>query len=390
MKTLKDFNVDNKRVLVRCDFNLPLDENGEIEDDSRIKETLPTINYLIGHKAKTILMSHLGDPKGKFVKELRMNIVKDRLEKLLKTPVTKMDTCIGPEIEEKVSNMEFGEIILLENLRFYKEEEENDPLFAKELSKLADIYINDAFSVCHRNHASISGVPKFVDSGAGLLLEKEVKVFSTVLKNPWRPLVVVVGGVKIETKIKVLAQFLKIADHILIGGEIANTILSVKGICIGRPWPSTEIVKEIDKIKITSTKVHLPQDVLVSPSQGGEGYVRAAAPGKARTDELILDIGPETIRIFKEIIKSAKMIVWSGPMGFFEHKVFEKGTKEIGESIIRNHKAYKIVGGGNTLYAIEKFKLKDKFDHISTGGGAMLAYLSGDELPGLKALEHEK
>jgi len=360
MKTIKDLDIKNKRVLVRCDFNVPLDERGRIEDDFRIKQALPTLQYLIKNKAKLILMSHLAGGKS-------LDVVWQRLKEYLKT---------------KAEGITF-----LENLRINKGEEENNDNFAKELAKLADVYVNDAFSVCHRNHASIVGVPKFLLSGAGLLLEKEVKILSRVLENPWRPLVVVIGGVKIESKIKAIKNLLDKADHLLIGGKIAELILIVKGICVGRPWPEEKAVKEIEKLDLASTKLHLPIDSLISPDETGKVYIRESGPAKVRKDEKLLDIGPETIQMFSKIIKDAKMIVWAGPLGYFEVPKFEKGTKEIGEKIARNHRAFKIAGGGDTIFALSKFGLRDKFDHISTGGGAMLEFLSGKILPGLEALK---
>ncbi|MFH1656570.1 MAG: phosphoglycerate kinase [Candidatus Nealsonbacteria bacterium] len=387
MKVLKDFNFKNKRVLVRCDFNVPFNEKGDILDLYRIKQTIPTIKYLIKNKAKIILMSHLGSPKGEKKDELKIKLVQKELIKFLNSDVISVDDCIGKDIEKKTLRMKAGEVLLLENLRFHKEEEDNDLKFSKELAKLADIYINDAFSVCHRKHASIVGVPKYLESGIGLLLEKEIEVLSKVLENPLRPLVAIVGGAKIESKIKVIEQFLEKADHLLIGGKIANAILVVKGICVGRPWPEESAVENIKDLNLTSTKLHLPIDVLVSPDDIGKVYLKESAPAKARKDEMILDIGHETVDIFSRIIKEAKMIVWSGPVGFFERAPFEKGTKKIAEAIVKNKKAFKIVGGGDTIFAISKFGLRNQFDHVSTGGGAMLKFLSGDKLPGLEVLE---
>lgn len=387
MRTIKDLNVKNKRVLVRCDFNVPLNEKGEIEDDFRIKQTIPTIKYLIKNGAKVILMSHLGRPEGKVVESLRLTSVQKKLAEYLDAQVAKAADCIGKEVEKKTIEMKEGEILLLENLRFHKEEKKNYGNFAKEISKLADIYINDAFGVSHRTQASIIGVPKYLPSAAGLLLEKEIKILSRVIEDPWRPLVAIIGGVKIESKIKVIKQFLEKADHLLIGGKISNAILASKGICIGKPLPSKEVMKEIEKFKLTSTKLHLPVDAIASPDETGKFYTRESAPARVRKDEKLLDIGPETIQIFSKIIKNAKMIVWSGPLGFFEEPLFEKGTKAIAEEIARNHRAFKIVGGGETVSAVSQFGLREKFDHISTGGGAMLSFLSGEELPGLRVLE---
>jgi len=387
MKTLKELNVKSKRVLVRCDFNIPLNSKGKIENDFRIKQALPTIEYLIKGGAKVILMTHLGEPKGKVVEKLRLTPIQKRLAECLNIPVVKTSDCIGRKIEKQTLKMKEGEVLLLENLRFHKREKENNLNFAKALSKLGDIYINNAFGVSHRSHSSIVGVPRYLPAAAGLLFEKEVKVLSKVLKKPWRPLVIIVGGAKIESKVKVVKQFLEKADHVLIGGKIANAILTVKGICVGRLWPSEEAVKEIKKFNLTSTKLHLPVDAIASPDKTSKLYTRESAPAKVRKDENLLDIGPETIKMFSGIIKDAKMIIWSGPLGFFEEPPFEKGTKEIAKKIARNHRAFKIAGGGDTIFALSKFGVRDKFDHISTGGGAMLEFLSGEDLPGLKVLE---
>lgn len=383
MKTVKDFNVKNKKVLVRCDFNVPLD-NGSIKDDFRIKQTIPTIEYLIENNAKVILMSHLGSPKG-IDKDLKMDPIQKKLSQYLKQDVFKTSECIGKKVKKAISN---NQVVLLENLRFYKEEENNDK-FSKELAALADIYINDAFGVSHRKHASVVGVPKHIPSGAGLLLEKEVNILSKVLEKPCRPLVVIVGGAKASSKIKVIKQLQKTADYVLIGGKIANTILIVQGVIAGKSWPSEDTVKEIKELDITPDNLYMPLDNLISSDESGKTYVRESVMDRGKKDEFVFDIGPETIKLFSKIIKQAKMIVWAGPMGLFENPLFEIGTRKIAEEIVSNHKAHKIVGGGDTIFAVSKFGLRDKFDHVSTGGGAMLDFLSGEELPGLKALENE-
>lgn len=401
MKTLKDFNFKNKRVLVRCDFNVPFDEKGRIGDDFRIKQSLPTIEYLKKKGAKIILISHLGRPKGK-EKKYSLKPVSLRLEELLELKVHRahnglsalvkfLDDCLGEKVKEEIENMKAGEVFLLENLRFYEEEEQNKENFAKALSELADIYINDGFGACHRAHASVAGIPKYLPSGAGFLLEKEVKILSKVLENPWRPLIMVIGGVKISTKIKVIENFLKTADHLLLGGEIANAVLELKGILIGKGLPeSSEVMRKIEKINLTNPRLHLPIDGVISLAdvERGleEGYIRQSAPGIVKREEGFYDIGPETIKIFSEIIKEAKMIIWSGPLGMYEKEQFEKGTKEIAKTIARNYSAFKIVGGGDLISALNKFNLLDKFDHVSTGGGAMLEFLSGEKLPGIEAL----
>ncbi len=313
-KTIKDFDVKNKRVLVRCDFNIPLDEKENITDDFRIKQTIPTIQYLLHNKAKVILMSHLAGNR-------HLDVIWKRVKKYLKTKTE--------------------EIVFLDNLRLDQREKENSDEFAKELASLGDIYINDAFGVCHRKHASVVGIPKYLPSGAGFLLEKEIKVLSKVLKNPEHPLVAIIGGVKVESKVKVIEQFLEKADYVLIGGKIAYNV------------------------NLASSNLYLPVDYKNN-----------------------LDIGPKTIETFSKIIRKAKMIVWAGPVGKFENPLYEKGTKQIAEEISKNNKAFKIAGGGDTIFALTKFGLRDKFDHISTGGGAMLQFLSGEELPGLEALNY--
>lgn len=382
MRFLKDFDFNNKRVLVRCDFNVPI-ENGQILNDFRIKQTLPTIKYLIDNKAKVVLISHLGEAD----KKLSLAPVAKRLSELLNMEVKMTPDCIGEPVKRTVDSLKESEIVLLENLRFHKEESENDEMFSKQLAELGDIYINDAFGVCHRAHASVVGIPKLLPSGAGLLLEKEIEVLSRVLDNPTRPLAVVIGGVKIESKLGIIKEFMKKADNVLIGGKIAETILTVKGICIGREMPGKEISDEVLKIEITSPKIHLPVDAVISANMEGDIYVKESSLGKARRDELMLDIGPETINIFSSVISEAKTVIWAGPMGMFENEKFENGTKKIGEAIGKNSGAFKVAGGGDTVSAIEKFGLFDKFDHVSSGGGAMLSFLGKEKLPGVEALK---
>jgi len=314
MKTLKDFDVKNKKVLLRCDFNIPLDKEDNITDDFRIKQTIPTIEYLLKNGAKVVLMSHLAGDR-------HLDVIWKRVKEYLKT---------GTE-----------EIVFLDNLRLEQGEKENSDEFTKKLASLGDIYINDAFGVCHREHASVVGIPKYLPSGTGFLLEKEISVLSKVLEDPEHPLVAIIGGVKIESKAKVIEQLLEKADYVLIGGKISNNI------------------------NLASSKLCLPVD---------------------HKDDF--DIGPKTIEAFSEIIKKAKMIIWAGPVGKFEDPLYEEGTKQIAQEISKNDKAFKIAGGGETIFALTKFGLRDKFDHISTGGGAMLQFLSGKELPGLKALDY--
>jgi phosphoglycerate kinase len=388
MKTLKDIDFKNKKVLVRCDFNVPLDKNGAIEDDSRIKAALPTIEYLIKKEAKIILMSHLGRPEGKVIEELRLNPVAERLSELLKQSVKKLDDCVGEKAQEEVERIEPGEIILLENVQFNPGEKKNDSDFAKTLASYADIFIMEAFGQAHRNYASIAGISKYLPAAAGFLLEKEIEILSRVRDNPSRPLVVIIGGLKIETKIGVISEFLKRADHLLLGGQVANTILIGKGLSLGRSLiEDEELAGKVKKIDITIPKIHLPVDGLIAPEEGERNPVRMGAVGTIKAGEKIYDIGPETISVFSEVIKTAKMILWAGPLGLFEDERFGNGTRQIALVVTGNKDAFKIVGGGDTIASIDKLGLLDKFNHVSTGGGAMLEFLAGEKLPGIEALK---
>ncbi len=344
LKGLEDFNVKEKRILVRCDFNVPLDNKGDILDDFRIKETLPTIKYLIGNKAKIILMSHLDNPDSSVTSSL--NVVKDRLEELLNISLIKMDDCIGAEAQEKANNLKSGQVLLLENLRFHKEEFDNDQLFAKNLAKLGDIYINDAFAVCHRAHASVVGVPKYLPKGAGFLLIKEIESLKNILINPKRPMIALIGGKNVQTKSKFIETFLKIADLVIINGFIKKELAE----------------KQYSNI-LKNVMILSPQDNLDS-----------------------LDISDKTIEIFRDKILSAKTVLWNGPFGKFEDENYKKGTLAIAKAIIES-KAFSVVGGGETIEFLNKEGIVSKFNHVSTGGGAMLQFLSGEKLPGLIALE---
>lgn len=384
-KELKDVSVKKKKVFLRCDFNIPLNERGNVLEDLRIKKTIPTIDFLIKNDAKVILASHLAEDKKSNSPSLKFLV--PILNSLLGVDVTFVNDCKGPKVKKAIEEMNYGDVLLLENLRKYKEEKENDQEFAKELAELAEVYINEAFSVCHREHASIIGIPKFIEHAAGFLLEEEVRVLSKIRTNPWRPLVIIIGGAKVASKIKSIGSFLEFADHLLLGGKLLNDILIIKGISSFKTWPAEEIVTEAKKIDLTSPKIHFPIDVMASPTAKGDYYVRKTAPGLLRKDEDIYDIGPETIAMYSEIIKSAKMIVWGGPLGFFEEKKFEKGTKEIAYAISRNHKAFRVIGGGDTIRAFRKFGFSGFVDYLSMGGGAMLEFLTKGDLPGIKALK---
>ena len=348
-KSVKNINVTNKRVLLRCDFNVPLDEKGNISDDFRIEQSLLTIKYLIEQNAKIILMSHL-DPKstGVVKKIYNLNEVGKKLTELLDVPIIKIDDCVGSEAENKGNNLRAGEILLLENLRFYKEETENNLDFAKKLSVLGDIYVNDAFSVCHRNHASITALPKFLDSYAGLLLEKEINILDKALENPEKPMIAIVGGKKVETKSKFINRISEVADFIIVSGLIK---------------------KEIQEKNI---EFKYPEKII-----GPEENLDA------------LDIDQNTSRIFREKILQSKMVLWNGPFGKFEEEKYAAGTLAIAYAIIES-KAFSIIGGGETVEFLKKQDILYKFSHVSTGGGAMLNYLAGDELPGLSALKNNE
>ncbi len=385
IKTIRDFVLEQKKVLVRCEFNVDFDEKGNISDDYRIKKTLPTINYLLEKKAKLILMSHLGRPDGKPKIGNSLKPVAKRLEEYLKKPVKFLPDCVGPQVEKEVNRMGPGEIILLENLRFHKEEEENDPNFAKELSKLGEIYIDDAFGVCHRVHASIIGLPKFLPSGMGLLLESELNILSKALKKKFPPLVTIIGGVKIETKVKLIENLLRDSDHLILGGKIAYDILAGKGLCPSGSLPEEKIQELIEKIDITNPKLHLPVDAAIILKNDSDGYFRQASLGQLRKEEAMLDIGPETIKVFSQVIKLAKTVIWNGPLGKFEDERFAKGSLAIADAIIKS-RAFSIIGGGDTSVFLRKYNLIKEFDFVSTGGGAMLTFLEGEKLPGIEAL----
>lgn len=344
MKTLKDLSVSNARVLVRCDFNVPLDEKGNVLDDFKIKKTVPTIKYLIDERAKIILMSHLGEPGGKVVPELKMDKVAQVLSDYLKTPIGKTDDCIGPDIENEANTLKAGHVLMLENLRFHKEEKENNPEFAKRLSYLGDIYVNDAFAVCHRKNASVTEVPMILPYCAGLLLEDEIENLDKIMKFPEKPMVVIIGGTKVETKTKFIDNISKIADFVIVSGLIA---------------------KEVAEKNI---KFKFPEKI-INPVG----------------DWAALDINEDSIKMFREKIMSAKTVLWNGPFGKFEEKEYETGTLEIAKAVI-DSEAFSVVGGGETVEFLNKQGIIEKFKHVSTGGGAMLNYLAGDELPGLVAL----
>ena len=388
-KTVKDIDIKNKRVIVRVDFNVPLDKSCNITDDSRIRGALPTIQYLIGNDAKIILMSHLGRPKGKVKDEMRLTPVAKRLSELLGKDVKKLDDCVGDDVTKTLSNMQPKEVVLLENLRFHPEEEANDPEFAKQLASFADIFINDAFGSCHRAHASTEGITKYLPSVAGFLVSKEIDYFEKATKNPDKPYVAILGGAKVSGKINVITNLMNSVDAILIGGAMAYTFLKSEGVDIGNSKleaDKVDLAKEILKnARSKNVKILLPSDHIVADK------IDAAAKTEITKDKAIpegkigLDIGPKTVQEFEEVLKGAKTVIWNGPVGFFELKPFSKGTEELAR-FLANSKLTTIIGGGDTAAAINGLGLGEKMSHISTGGGASLEYLEGKTLPGIAAL----
>ncbi len=367
MKHIKDIDINNKRVFLRCDLNVPMDDNGNILDDFRIKRSLPTIKYLIENNAKIIIASHLSD-------------VDRSIKPVLKTLIE----YIGKDISFSKNFEINGDIVLLENLRMHKGEKENDIEFAKKLASLADVYVNDAFGVCHREHASVSEICKHIPSYAGFLLHEEVDNLSDLISEPERPLVAVIGGAKLGTKVGAIAKFLKVADHVLVGGNVANILLQGKGISMSGKLKDDELKEMIDEIDLTDTKLHLPVDA-VTFIAGEKDYLRKTSIGSVREEEKIYDIGPETIKLYSEIIRTAKTIFFNGPLGLIEKDDYAYGTFEIGREIVESD-SYCIAGGGESNDFFDDKGLLEKFDYVSTGGGAMLELVAGEKLPGLIAL----
>lgn len=386
MNNLKNVEVDNKKVLVRVDFNVPLNQDLEVKDDFRIKAHLETINYLKENNAKIILISHLGSPKGRDL-GLSLKPVAASLEALSSFKVKFIEETLGEKVEAAVNELEAGDILILENLRFSPKEEENDSEFAASLARLADIFVQDAFSVCHRNHASVASLPKYLDSYAGFLLEKEINALEGVKQNIERPFVALIGGAKIIAKTTVIENFLEKADAVLLGGVIANTVLKFKGFYGEEELKDREVYQAIKDIDFDNEKLVLPVDGVITRGN----YSRVGSVEVIKKGEEVSDIGPETVNYYKEIIKRAKTIIWNGPMGQIENEVFSKGTKAIIEAIAEQ-KAYSVAGGGETVDYISDLKKEEGFTFISSGGGAMLDYVSGKTLPGIEALNkhHER
>ncbi|MDK2902583.1 MAG: hypothetical protein PWQ93_502 [Clostridiales bacterium] len=388
-KTIEDIDVSGKKVLVRVDFNVPLDENRRITDDRRIREALPTIKYLIDHNAMVILISHLGRPKGKFDEKYSMAPVAERLQELLDKPVVLAKDVIGDSAKACVAAMKPGDVVLLENVRFHAEEEKNDPEFAKALASFAEIYVNDAFGTAHRAHASTAGVAAYLPAVAGYLIKKELDIMGRALDNPDRPFVAVLGGVKVSDKIGVINNLIDKVDTLIIGGAMAYTFFRAKGYSTGSSVveeDKIDLAKELmAKAQAKGVELLLPADNIVAKEFKADAEHKVV-PSEAMPDGWQgVDIGPKTIEIFSKVIENAKTVVWNGPMGVFEMPAFANGTRAIAEAMSRC-KGVTIIGGGDSAAAVEQLGYADKMTHISTGGGASLEFLEGKELPGVAVL----
>lgn len=392
-KTIADVDVAGKTVLVRVDFNVPLDQQRHVTDNTRIKAALPTIRYLLERNARVVLMSHLGRPDGKVVEKLRMEPVAHELERLLGQPVPVAPDCVGPQVEAMVRAMKPGEVLMLENVRFHPEEEANDPQFARQLASLGDLYVNDAFGTAHRAHASTAGVAEYLPAVAGFLMQKELDALGGILENPARPLAAIIGGAKVSTKIKVLENLLQRVDILIIGGGMANTFLKAKGYEVG-----SSLVEE-DKVQVAwdlmkqaqdkGVQLGLPVDVVVAERFEADAPSKVVPVDQVPEGWTIVDIGPRTVEEFRKLLDPARTIFWNGPMGVFEMPRFAEGTRAIADILARS-KATTVVGGGDSVAAVEQMGYADKMTHISTGGGASLEMIEGRTLPGVAALQDRK
>jgi phosphoglycerate kinase len=388
-KTVRDVAWAGKKALVRCDFNVPLNDDLTISDDTRIVAAVPTIKYLVEQGAAVILCSHLGRPKGKVVEGMRLTPVAKRLSELLGGQVVKVDDCIGPEVEVAASALQGGEVLLLENLRFHAHEEKNDPAFAESLAKLADVFVNDAFGTAHRAHASTAGVADYIPAVAGMLIEKELAVLGQAVSDPARPFVAILGGAKVSDKIKVIENLLTKADKLLIGGGMANTFFRAQGLEMGDSLVENDSLDvAADLMAKGGDKLVLPVDVVLADAFADDAATKVVPVGDVPAGWRILDIGPETIKLFAEQVEQAKTVVWNGPMGVFEMAPFAQGTFGVARALAASS-AISIVGGGDSAAAIAQAGLTDEIDHVSTGGGASLEFLEGAELPGIAVIEEK-
>ena len=390
--SLTEADVSGKRILVRADFNVPQDDNGNITDETRIKAALPTIKDLTGKGGKVILCSHMGRPKGEVKEELRLTTVAQRLSQLLGQEVVKTDDCVGDAVASTVSAMKNGDVILLENLRFHSEETSNDPEFAKQLASNADLYVNDAFGTAHRAHASTEGVTKYLSpSVAGYLIEKELDYLQDAVDNPKRPLAAIIGGSKVSSKIGVIETLLDKCDKLLIGGGMIFTFYKARGLSVGKSLveeDKLELAKTLEaKAKEQGVELLLPTDVVVADNFAPDANSQTVSIENIPDGWMGLDIGPDSIKVFQDALADCNAVIWNGPMGVFEFDKFAAGTEAIAQTLAEKSDAVTIIGGGDSVAAVEKVGVADKMSHISTGGGASLELLEGKTLPGIVALD---
>lgn len=389
-KSVEDIDVSGKRVFLRVDFNVPMNETGTISDDSRIKACLPTIKYLIDNNARVIICSHLGRPDGRVVDSLRLAPIASRLSELLGKPVKVLRESIGAEVEAVVNKLKDGDAVLLENIRFYPEEEANDPDFAKALAKLADVFVNDAFGASHRAHTSVVGVAKHLPAVSGILMEKELEALSEALENPARPFAAIIGGAKMSGKLGVLENIITKVDILLIGGGMTATFLKSMGYGIGDSSVENDrldyVRQLMEKAKSLGIKLLLPKDLIITDKLEVGSYIRAVPVTDIPDGWLISDIGPDTIVEFSQELKRCKTVVWNGPLGLFEIPAFANGTHSI-LKVLAELEATTVIGGGSTAEAVVEMGLADKMSHVSTGGGASLEFLEGKILPGISVLQ---
>ena len=390
-RSIKDLDVQNKRVLLRVDYNVPMSKDGAITDDKRILETLPTIRYLLDKNATIILVTHMGRPDGKIVESLRLDKIAQRLSALLGKPVNKLNSVVGPDVTEVVANAKPGDIIMLENVRFLKEEKNGSEELAKKLAALADVYVDDAFATAHRPDTSVAGVPQFLPSAAGFLLEKEIDVLETVTTSARKPFIAILGGAKVSDKIGLIKNLLTKTDAILIGGGMAFTFLKAMGYAIGFSLVEEDYLKVADEIieaaKTRGTRLLLPVDVMVTNEIKAGSSHRIVDIEEIPADQIGVDIGPKTIQAFEAEIAKANTIIWNGPMGVIEIVEFAEGTKSLARAIAARSGALTVAGGGETASVIDALNLQNDFKHVSTGGGAFLEYLEGKQLPGIEAID---
>lgn len=388
-KSVKDVELKGKIVFCRVDFNVPM-KDGQITDETRIRAAIPTIQYLVDHGAKVLLASHLGRPKGQVVEEMRLTPVAKRLSELLGKDIKKVDEAYGEAVKAEVAKLNEGDVLLLENVRFYPGEEKNDPELAKAFAELADLYVNDAFGAAHRAHASTEGIAHHLPAVSGLLMEKELDVLGKALSNPERPFTAIIGGAKVKDKIGVIDNLLEKVDNLIIGGGLAYTFVKAQGHEIGQSLleeDKIDLAKEfMKKAEEKGVKFYMPVDAVIADEFSEDANTKVVPIEEIPADWQALDIGPKTAEVYSQVIQDSKLVIWNGPMGVFEMNKFAGGTRAVAEALAEANDTYSVIGGGDSAAAVEKFHLADRMSHISTGGGASLEFMEGKALPGVVAL----